>query len=121
MNKKETAALEAALTEAALRRTCKIEPDVFPPPPVVSFGALSTGWIPVGVHSDRPSVDVACTSRVHHAIGRTDETRTQGTRNLYSTKLLALRALRYQVESDCARRLRAVDKQIEDELAKAAE
>lgn len=113
MNKSERAALEAALTEAALRRTYDVRPDIFPP----NGGALTTGYIPIAALSDSARVDVACSSSVGHATGQVNRTTTQGARSLYSTKLLALQALRYEVESDCARRLRAVDRMIEEARA----
>jgi len=111
MSKKEQALVEALLTEAALRRTSPVAPDV----PVPTGSGLTKGFLFSGAHSSDPGVQKACSSSVHHAIGRDDQTRTQQPRSLYSTKLLALKALRYEVESHCAAILRRVDKQIEDE------
>lgn len=112
MTKKEKAAFEALLTEAALYRTQRVLPDV-DVPGHYSEG-LSTGWLFVGEQSDRPRIDVACSSSVHHAFGRTDKTTSQNSRKLYSTKLNALKALRYMVELDCCKRLRGVDRMIEE-------
>lgn len=83
-------------------------PDVAPP----SWDGLSTGYL-FNAHTNR--VDVACSSSVSHAFGRTDQTTTQGARRLYSTRLLALQALRNAVERACAERLTAIDRQIEQE------
>lgn len=119
MNKREREALEAALTEAALRRTSPVDPDVVPP--MSGAGGLTTGFILVGEYSDSPRVDVACSSSVHHGVGQVNQTSTQGSRKLYSTKIAALRALRYKVETRCAALLRRVDKMIEEEAAKEAQ
>jgi len=118
MNKKDQAALEAALTEAALRRTSPVEPDVPPPGVGSSVGALSKGFLPLAETSEHARVEIACSSSVYHGTRSQTKTDTQGSRSLYSTRLLALKALRYKVESECARRLRRIDKQIEEELAK---
>lgn len=107
MTKKEKTAHDAALAEArllgALRWTSEVRPDV----PIPIGAGLSTGWLPF--HS---RVEIACSSSVHHATGRTDKTTSQNPRNLYSTKLLALRALRHEMELRFAQELANVDKQI---------
>ena len=116
MTKKEKETLEAALTTAALRATANVLPDVMPP---VFSEALSKGWIGVASCSDYPRVEEACSSSVYHGIGRQDKTSSQGSQQLYSTKLLALKALRWEVEMDSAKRLRRVDRMIEQESSNA--
>lgn len=118
MNKTEKAALEAALTEASLRRTSPVEPDVPPPGAGSKVGELTKGFLPVAEMSDSARVETACSSSVYHSTRSQTKTDSQGARPLYSTKLLALRALRYKVESECAKRLRSIDRMIEEELAK---
>jgi hypothetical protein len=118
MTKAERAQVETLLTEAALRRTSRVDPDVPPPSKGTPFGILTSGFILSGAESNTPTVDVGCSSSVYHARGRTDKTTTQNAVSLYSTRLLALRGLRYAVESRCASLLRHVDCQIEEELAK---
>ena len=114
MNKKEKKALEEALTAAALRTTSDVYPDVPPP----SSGGLSKGYAVVASTSDSARVELACSSSVNHATGRQDKTTTQGPRHLYSTKELALKALRREVERHCAQRLRRIDIMIEEERQK---
>ena len=111
MTKKEKEALEAALTAAALRTTGDVAPDVPPP----SSGGLSKGFAVVAETSDYARVEPACSSSVHHGTGQQDKTTTQGPRHLYSTKEMALKALRRAVERHCAERLRRVDRMIEEE------
>lgn len=112
MTKKEKELLEAALTAAALRTTADVAADV--PPPASGRAGLSVGWMLLGERSDSARVEVACSSSVHHGVGRQDRTTSQGARHLYSSELLALKALRREVEKDCADRLRRVDRMIEE-------
>ena len=113
MTKKEQAALEQALTHSALRATSPQEPDV---PIPSSFSVLSKGWLPIAGSTDGAQVEPACSSSINHANGRTDKTTTQGPRRLYSTRLIALRQLRYEAEQAAAYRLRRIDRMIEQEL-----
>ena len=113
MTKKEKEALEAALTAAALRTTSDVAPDV--PPPSASENRLSKGWAVVGERSDYGRVEPACSSNLYHVIGQQGKTTSQNARHLYSTKMLALKALRRAIERDCADRLRRVDRMIEAE------
>ena len=108
MTKKEQARLavlrhELALAKA-LRWTEPVEPDVQPP-----VKGLSVGYTYIG---DR--VEPARSSVVFHAVGRQDKTDSQGCRSLYSTRLLALKALRHAVEKDCAEKLARIDDLIVD-------
>ncbi len=122
MNKKETAAFEALQNELrlakSLRFTEPVRPDVPPPTSEERGNRLTVGYDFAGALGTAGGrVEVACSSSVHHALGRTDKTTSQGSRALYSTRLLALRALRHEVEQECAKRLAGIDKQIEQELA----
>jgi len=103
--------LERALTLAAFHRTEPVLPDVPVPTP---FGTLSKGFLPSGYH-DGISIQKACSSSVHHGIGYDDKTTTQGSRRLFSTKLLALKNARYDAEIYAAMILRRIDRQIEAE------
>jgi len=98
--------------ERALRWTAAVEPDV-PPPDGVT---VTRGWLPLGEQSDRPRVEIACSSAVFHGIGT--HITSQGARSLYSTRLLALRGLRHQVEVHVAGILARIDAQIAAEAAK---
>lgn len=118
MTKKEAEAhrkeVDALKLRLALCWTPKVEPDVLAPSlsDVTSRVALVKGWLPA---YDR--VEPACSSRVHHSVGSTTETRSQGARNLYSTKLLALRAARNDLERRFAHELKLMDEKIEMEKA----
>lgn len=113
MTKKELQTLEAALTQSALRSTCGQLPDVAIPP---SFSDLTKGWLPIASSSTSARVEPACSSSVHHATGRTDKTTTQQPRRLFSSRLTALRQLRYEAEQEAASRLRSIDRMIEREI-----
>lgn len=113
MTKKEQAALEAALTQSALRATSPHSPDV----PPGSWDTLAKGWLPIAASTDAARVEAACSSGRFHATGSTVKTNSQGGRQLYSSRLLALRQLRYETEQEAARRLRRIDKMIEQEIA----
>lgn len=119
MNKQEKAELEALkkelLLNAALRWTEKVETDVPIPTHDVSFGTLSKGFLHVAAMGDSPRVELACSSTINHSTGRNDKTTTQGARRLYSTRLLALKALRNEVEQHCAKKLAEIDKDIYEE------
>jgi hypothetical protein len=113
MNKKEKALLEEALTNASLYRTCYVPPDVYPP---LYSCELSKGFAVIGINSDYARVEIGCSSSHSNAIGRQDKTQSQGSINLYSTKILALKSLRYEVENSCAKKLRKIDIMIEEEI-----
>ena len=99
----------AALTEShelrsALRWTDEVIEDV---PIPDRYGELVSGWLPCANR-----VEPACTDSVNHAIGQTDKTRSQKPRRLFSSKLLALRALRHILEKEYAAKLLDIDRQI---------
>ena len=96
---------------AALRWTEAVEEDV-PIPDWKTGNELSTGWLTGYAGSDRPSVEEGCSSPSFHARGRTDKTTSQRPTRLYSTKLLALKALRHEMELFFAEKLATVDIQI---------
>ena len=112
MTKKETAEVESLRRElsivAALRWTEQVLPDI----PVPVRNRLTKGWL---AGYDR--VDIACSSCVFHAYGRNDKTTTQQPVALFSTKLLALKALRYEMERRFAEQLANIDRQIAESLA----
>jgi hypothetical protein len=111
MNKKELAMVEELKTRLALRFTGDgpIEPDV---PIPFNFSELSTGYL---FNSYSKIVSPACSSSGFHARGRTDKTDSQRPVRLYSTRKLALQAMRLEVELRCARELREIDAKIEAE------
>ena len=113
MNKKEQAMVEALRVQAAFHRTVEVLPDV--PLPELDAKELSVGYLPVGTRGESARVERACSSRTGHSVGTHDRTTSQNPRTLYSTRMLALQALRYEVEQECALRLRRIDKMMEAE------
>lgn len=111
MNKKEQAEFDKLKFDLASARalswTSKVLPDL---PPPKGFGELTKGWM-YRVHS--ASVVPACSSSIGHDIGRNGRTTSQQPIALYSTKLLALKALRYELEVIAAANLANLDFQIE--------
>jgi hypothetical protein len=102
---------EAALVRSALRWTDPVKPDVAPPSAKAPRGTLSTGWHPYVTHG----IHKACSSSTEHAIGCADHTTMKHPIWLYSTRILALKALRYAAEMEAARRLAYIDEQICEE------
>jgi hypothetical protein len=115
MNKKEREAHEAALNQlriqGALRFTTKVEFDV--PPPLMN--SETQGW---RKNSVSMVVDRGWSESVAHGSGesrKTSHSGSQGCQWLYSTKLLALKALRNAIEMKAAEQLAAIDLRIEQE------
>lgn len=109
MNKKEQAAMQAAIDRAnllaALRWTAAVPPDVPPP----SAGGLSTGYVGRADRYGPPRAIPACSSAIYHGIGSHTKTTSQHAQYLWSTPLLALRAARHEYELECAKELAKFD------------
>jgi hypothetical protein len=116
MNKKEKEYLEHILTQFALRHTQEVLPDIPPPPLGSPHGTLTKGFL---FNSYSKEVRESCSSSMYHSYHRSDKTNTQGARHLYSSRLLALKAMRYEVEQKYAKELREIDKLIEEIEEKA--
>lgn len=120
MNKKEQAAFadlqEQLRIAKALRFTEPVERDV--EPPECGIGReIRNGYdynAFIGPYG-RPRVEPACTSSVYHSFGQHNKTDSQNPRRLFSTKLLALKAMRNDVELKCAKILADIDLQMEQE------
>ena len=115
MNKKEQAEMQALREQLHLSNALRFTetpagPDVPPP----DFAGLSKGFL-YHAHGEG-RVAPACSSAVSHNFGSNEKTSTQNPRHLYSTKLLALRALRHEMELDCAKRLARIDALIAQEI-----
>ena len=122
MNKKELAAmadLQRELAEArALRFTQKVAPDL--PAPAPSSNAKTSGW---DFNSYSFEVTQAWSESIAHGNGPARDRRmiaSKGAVPLYSTKLLALKAMRNKMEHKAARELAKVDALIEREAAAQA-
>ena len=116
LSKKDQAAfdgLREALYQAkAFRFTDPVPPDL----PVPKYGEPdTTGW---DFNAYTGHVAEAWSGVAAHGNGparSSKGTAIQQGRNLYSTKLLALRALRRAVEMECAKKLACIDRQIDIE------
>ena len=123
MNKKEQAAMQAAIDRAellsALRWSAPVERDVAPPDGGYSerwdINAYSEGW---DINAYNKSVWLGWSSGVNHGTGPAPKAggrymgASQQCRSLYSTKALALAALRHEVEKKAAADLMNIDRQI---------
>jgi hypothetical protein len=121
MTKKEQAAMQAAIdkaeTLAALRWTEPVAKDV--PPPEKGY---TEGW-EFNIYTK--AVDPYWSSCIYHGQGPAPKDGNcydggrQNPRKLYSTKLLALMALRHEVEKEAATSLMRIDRLIEAEKGSA--
>jgi len=114
MTKKERAEMEDLRTQLriakAFRFTEKVRPDVLIP---TGSGVLSRGFL-YNASNMAWRVVPACSSSVAHSFGSSDKTDSRNGCPLYSTRLLALRALRNDAEQQCAKWLADIDKAIEE-------
>lgn len=113
MTKKEKADFDAAIKQiallGALRWTSPVKKDI---PVPQSFGESTSGW-DYNTHSS--SVNQKWSDSVSHGDGPARTNRFCGSQNgraLFSSELLALKALRHAVELECAEKLRRIDEQI---------
>lgn len=116
MNKKEAAELAAAKKAVIVARALNWSEPVLPDVPVPKGSVETTGYL-YNDHSH--CVIYARSSSLYHATSwdrMPAKTTSQGSRSLYSTKLLALRALRHAMEKRFADELAEVDIQIQQEL-----
>lgn len=113
MTKKEQAEMEQLRKDLrlarALRFTEPVSPNVKPPS---SSGELTKGWIPLGTYESMRAAP-ACSSSGGHGWDTQEKTYSQGSRWLFSTKLLALKAGRNEIERQCAAALARIDEEIE--------
>lgn len=107
MNKKERDELDSLKAELAkakaFRFTEPVERDVFPP---TYTGGLRKGWDFNGYNGE---IAKCCTSAISHSWGDDTKTSSQNARSLFSTRLLALEALRFALEHKYATHLAKVD------------
>jgi hypothetical protein len=113
MNKKEQAYIEELHTRLALRWTGPVEKDV--PPPIWKPGVFNELLKGFTFNSYSLAVNESCSSSIHHSTHDSTKTTTQGAIHMFSSRMLALKAMRHQVEKECASRLRQIDKMIEKE------
>lgn len=106
MTKKEKEAMEGALIQCALRSTSEVHPDV----PAPNGSGRAKGWMVRG--SDAVYGWSECFRHGSDGSGCA----SQGSKELYSTRILALRAVRYKMEQEFARQLRQIDKKINEAM-----
>ena len=117
MNKKEKAAFDAAIKEArllaALRFTQPVDRDVNPPAGWKS--EYSEGW---DFNTHNMLTWFGWSSSVSHGTGPAPKdgeryrSGSQNARRMFSSELLALRAMRHTMELEFAEKLRKVDERI---------
>jgi hypothetical protein len=116
MTKAEKAAFEELGVLSALRWTAPVAHDV--PAPSAGSGVTTEGWS-FNVHT--MDVDLWWSSSGTHCRVPKGFSATQGGVRLFSTRLLALKACRHAMEQEFAKKLREMDKRIEEELAASTE
>jgi hypothetical protein len=120
LTKKDLAKIEAYRTLAALRWTGEVKPDI---PIPECYQTTTSGWdmIPDATGWG-PYATVAWSEPSQYGHGKYVPNQTMGFRGskpLYSTKLLALKAARHEIEKRFAAQLAKVDAEIEKEEAGA--
>lgn len=113
MNKKEKKMIEDLKIFCALRFTEKVEKDVDPPTIEDVSGKIINGW---NFNSYNMSAHKSCSSALSHSNDGWDKTRCQSPIKQFSSRLLAIKAMRNDIEYDCACKLRKIDIMIEQEL-----
>ena len=118
MNKKEqaefAAAKKAVFVARVLNWTAPVETDV--PAPASGRSGETTGFL-FNEHG-KPCVMYAISSSVGHGTSWDEapkKTSSQGARAMYSTRVLALKAMRHALENKYAEILAAIDMQIQEE------
>lgn len=111
----EIAQTETRITKALRWTEPKQKPDLLPPSGYGAINKLINGW---SYNTHSRSVAKACSSSISHHYGGWDKTTTQNPKSLYSTKLLALKALRAELEREFAVALCNIDNQIKEEQGK---
>lgn len=112
MNKKEQAEMEELKVKLALRLTDKIYPDL-KKPDGSDYKQMNKGWY-FNAHSMQ--VSKACSTSHGHSVWSDEKTSSQNGIDIFSTRLLALKAMRHEVEMKSARDLRRIDVMIEKEI-----
>jgi len=118
MTKKEQDAMQAAIdradTLAALRWTNPVARDVGVP-----LQGYSEGW---DYNAPSHRVWLGWSDRVGHGSGPAPgefRSGSQGSRRMFSTRALALAAMRHEIEKKAAEELLSIDRQIAAEIAAA--
>lgn len=105
---------ESIKVKMALRFTDEVLPDL--KKPEYSSGEMTKGW---SFNSYNMSVGKACSTSNSHSVWGDEKTTSQGGIDIFSTRILALKAMRHEVEMECAYNLRKIDIMIEGEIKQA--
>ncbi len=97
------------------RKLLILQPDI--PPPDSQSEGLSVGW---HFNSHSCTVDQGCSSSVYHSTWSTEKTNSQGARAFYSTKRLALLAMKQELELDHASKIARINQQIIEDSEKGS-
>lgn len=109
MTKLEQQVFENMKIQCALRFTEKVYPDILPPE---NFDKIVNGY---SFNSYSEKVEKSCSSRLAHSLYAWNKTNSRESIEQYSSRLLALKAMRYEMEQIFAKKLYAVDVLIEKE------
>jgi hypothetical protein len=112
MTKAEQKLVDDLKMRLALHFSDPVEPDVLPPK---NFGAVVNGYV-FNEHSEE--VRKSCSSNILHSAWGWDNPSSRGHIKQYSSKLLALKALRHEMELKFAAKLHKIDQMIEEEAIK---
>lgn len=118
MNKKEQAEMAELKRQVAINRALNWTQSIAPDLKVPSFDDKDSSGFVFNAHNAH--VQPAWSTSVSHGVGQPARMKgysaSQRGISMYSSKLLALRALRHEMELAFANRLADVDKQIEAEI-----
>jgi hypothetical protein len=114
MNKKEKALVEDLKIRLALRFTDLVVEDIDFPAAGVGADNFVKGYV---FNSYSVRVNKSCSDYLYHNHHSDGKTTTQGSIRQFSTRLLALKAMRNEIELKIAKQLYEVDQMIEKELA----
>ena len=117
MNKAEKAELEGLRQDLRMVKALKFTDVVYPDIPIPTLcDDVAKGFTFTSYVSMHPQVKIACSSSRSHSTCRDNNPNTQGGIELYSSRLLALKALRNSFERQFAGELARIDQEIQDEL-----
>ncbi len=119
MNKKEMQMVKDLKISLSLRFTDKVIKDIPVPVPILCSGSQLIKGFTYNEHSVQ--VNESCSTSVGHSVHSNKKTSSQNGISMFSTKILALKALRNSLEVKAANVLYKIDKLIEEELSDAAE
>jgi hypothetical protein len=112
MTKLEQQLVENLEIRLAFHFTEPVEPDLLPPK---DFGKIIKGYS-FGRYDGNFEIKKSCSSNISHSMWNPDKPNSQKPISQYSSKILALKGLRYNLEMDYAKKLRDIDILIESEI-----